>query len=186
MRPAIGNAAAMLAITMLALPALACAPADDEDGGDTAMDDVAAEADAAAEDHAMMPPDTTDMAVWAHLQGSAYQSWGLWPGTTRLYSGEEPHGMLLTTYVNETAGSALGGSLPDGSIVVKENYTPDSTLVAVTVMMKVDGYNPEHADWLFAKYQPDGGVDAFGRAAGCQACHAGAEGGDYLFNTSME
>lgn len=134
-------------------------------------------------------PDTTEAAVWAHLQEEAYRdNWALWPGTEELYAGTEPHGMLLTTYVNETAREALAagtgaGDLPFGSIVVKENYMPDGTYAAATVMYRVEGYNPDHDDWLFAKYNgSEGDVEAFGRPAECQACHQNAEPG-YIYTT---
>lgn len=52
--------------------------------------------------------------------------------------------MLLTTYANTTAYQALQAGqvadLPPGSIIVKENWMPDSTFDAATVMYKVDGY----------------------------------------------
>ncbi len=131
-------------------------------------------------------PDTTAAALWAHLQTAEYQeNWALWPGKGRLYEGTEPHGMLLTTYYDETASDALErgalGDLPSGSILVKENYMPDGTLAAITVMVKRTGYNPDHQDWLFAKYDPSGEAEAFGRVAGCQSCHSAAPSGAYIF-----
>ena len=169
---------------MLGLPMAACQPETDG-SDDTAMDDVAMD-DGMDDGMAHASPDTTDAAVWAHLQEVDYRAnWDLWPGTSELYAGTEPHGMLLTTYANATASAALAddmvNDLPEGSVIVKENYMPDSTFAAATVMMKVDGYNPDHDDWLFAKYQPDGTVDAFGRAQGCQSCHQQAEGGNYIY-----
>jgi hypothetical protein len=150
----------------------------------------------AAEDETTLPappapaapaaaPDTTAEGLWAHLEGEAYRdNWRLWPGTEQLYEGTEPHGMLLTTYANDVAYRALldgqVADLPDGSIIVKENYMPDGTYDAATVMYRVRGYNPDHQDWLFAKYEADGAVDAFGRAPMCQACHEQAETG-YVF-----
>lgn len=130
-------------------------------------------------------PDTTPEGLWAHLDGEAYRdNWRLWPGTEPLYEGTEPHGMLLTTYANDVAQQALldgrVADLPDGSIIVKENYMPDGTYDAATVMYRVRGYNPDHQDWLFAKYDLAGMVDDFGRAPMCQACHEQAETG-YVF-----
>lgn len=164
----------------------ACQP-DASDTTDEAATPDEVDTDAAmATDDATQRPDTTEAAVWNHLQDADYRAnWDLWPDKGELYAGTEPHGMLLTTYANSTASAALaegmGADLPEGSIIVKENYMPDSTFAAATVMMKVDGYNPDHQDWLFAKYQPDGTVDAFGRAQGCQACHQQADGDDYVY-----
>ncbi len=129
--------------------------------------------------------DTTAEGIWAHLREADYQnSWRRWPGTEQLYTGVEPHGMLLTTYVNDLAYDALtngAATMPEGAIIVKENYMPDRTFAAVTTMYKVRGYNPDHQDWFFAKHDPQGVVDVFGRDPMCQACHSSAPGADYLY-----
>ncbi len=142
-----------------------------------------------AEEQAAASPDTTAAAVWAHLTQAGYQqNWPLWPGKGRLYGGQEPHGMLLTTYVNGAAQNAIttkAGSMPAGAIIVKENYMPDSTLAAVTVMYKSRGYNTSHNDWFFVKRLTDGTVEASGRVDGCQACHSARKDNDYLFTSSL-
>ncbi len=140
--------------------------------------------------------DTTGAAIWAHLQSSNYQTeWSLWPGKGRLYTGQVPHGMLLTTHLNSAAlrGLLSGASvMPAGAIIVKENYMPDSTLAAVTTMYKVPGYNPDHADWFFTKHLPSGvletmsnGMDMEGRLSGCQSCHIGKRDNDYIFTSDL-
>ncbi len=51
----------------------------------------------------------------------------MWPGKDAYYPGTEPHGMLLTTYVNELAFDAItqrSGRRPAGAVVVKENSCP--------------------------------------------------------------
>lgn len=160
------------------------------------------ETDSATEDTPAMTaapapaPDTTGAAIWAHLQGSDYQAnWGLWPGKGQFYTGGEPHGMLLTTYMNDAAMEAFNSgatTMPEGAIVVKENYRPDSTLAAVTVMYKRSGYNAEHNDWFFTKHLPDGSLDQMpngmameGRLPGCQNCHQGVRANDYLFTSPL-
>lgn len=165
---------------VFALLAAACA-------GETTPGDDEAEApdtvEPAATDPATAGPDPTAEAVWAHIQEAEYDTWTLWPDKGELYPGTEPHGMLLTTYLNGPAADALAsgaGTMPDGAIVVKDNYAPDSTLAAHTVMYKVDGYDPEHADWFWAKYGADGEVQASGRIASCAECHAQASAEDYL------
>jgi hypothetical protein len=75
--------------------------------------------------------------------------------------------------------------MPVGAIVVKENYTPDSTLAATTVMYKVSGYDPEAGDWFYLKRLADGTVEASGRVAGCQGCHAQRADNDYLFTGAL-
>lgn len=129
-------------------------------------------------------PEPEAEAVWSHLEQADYtESWSLWPGTEALYQGQEPHGALLTTYVNPVANDALAdfsGEMPRGSIIVKENYMPSDELAAVTVMYKAEqGYNPEHGDWFWLKRLADGTVEASGKVEGCQACHGVSEN-DYL------
>lgn len=141
-------------------------------------------------------PDTTGASVWSYLEGVGYRdNWALWPEKGQLYTGQEPHGMLLTSYLNDVALEALkthSGTMPEGAILVKENYMPDSTLAAITVMYKVAGYNPDHADWFFSKHRPDGSVDKApngmaleGHVPGCQNCHVAKKANDYVFTSSL-
>lgn len=113
-----------------------------------------------------------------------YQQWDLWPGKDKLYKGQHPHGAFLTTYVSPLALGAIeakGGTMLDTSFVVKENYTPEKTLAAITVMYKKEGYNPEGGDWFWLKFTPDGSIEAEGKVAGCIGCHKSVEGNDWLF-----
>lgn len=172
---------------LVALVAIGCAkkeeatPAADEAAPEASMPDL---------------PDTTGAAVWAYLEAVGYQdNWALWPDKGELYTGQEPHGMLLTSYLNEAALEALSthaGAMPPGAIVIKENYMPDSTLAAVTVMYKVEGFNPDHNDWYFTKHLPDGSLDKApngmaleGRVPGCQSCHTTKSDNDYIFTGSL-
>jgi len=174
----------LLALTTAALTACGGAEAPQEAEAEPAPAVAAAVAAAA---------DTTGAAIWAHLQESNYQeSWELWPGKGELYEGTQPHGMKLTMYVNDLALNALhagAASLPDGAIVVKENYMPDGMLAAVTTMYKRTGYNPDHADWFFTKHLASGELDQApngmaleGRLPGCQGCHISRAEQDYLFS----
>jgi hypothetical protein len=113
-----------------------------------------------------------------------YQSWALYPGKDKLYTGKHPHGALLTSYVNEIAVKGINkkvGTLADGAIIVKENYMPDKTLGAVTVMYRVKGYNPDAGDWFWAKYKADGSIEKAGKVAGCIGCHTAAISNDWIF-----
>ncbi len=134
-------------------------------------------------------PDTAGAALWTYLQNADYRNnWKLWPGKGKLYMGREPHGALLTTYINETAGTALmdkAGSMPAAAIIVKENYMPDSTLAAITVMYKVPGYDPGNNNWFWAKFGPAGEVQVEGRGQGCIACHGAERANDFVFTGSL-
>lgn len=114
-------------------------------------------------------------ALWNYLQRQDYRrTFRFFPGRGEFYKGAEPHGALLTTYVNSTAEMGLQKTeipLRAGSIIVKENYTPDKELAAVTVMYKVPGYDPRHNDWFWLKRSADGKLEAAGRIDSCIACH---------------
>lgn len=139
--------------------------------------------------------------MWRQIQGDRYQeNWSLFPGKGKLYKGTKPHGMLLTTYVNKTAIQALTSGakeLPRGSMLIKENYMPDKTLAAVTVMKKTgDGKD----DWFWVKYNPDGTIAtmemekdgmkmnmpvAGGKETMCAMCHAASVSGVYNIMTPI-
>lgn len=112
-----------------------------------------------------------------------YRAWELWPEKGRLYKGTEPHGALLTTFVNNAAYFSIKKKkgMSAGSIVVKENYSADKKFAALSVMYKIKGYSPEGGDWFWAKYSPDGKVEASGKVKGCIDCHAKRKNNDYIF-----
>ena len=120
---------------------------------------------------------------------------------TKAYSGQHPHGAVLQNVdtiltVNGVSGPVLvknnyGG---EGASVESVTMNPSKYLVAVTVMFKRPGYDPDNKDWFWAKYLPDGSLDKnpkgmplAGRVAkadppaGCIACHSAAPGGDMVF-----
>lgn len=140
--------------------------------------------------------------LWHQIQGDRYQdNWSLFPGKGKFYKGTEPHGMLLTTYVNKTAAQALTSGakeLPKGSILIKENYMPDKTLAAVTVMEK-SGEGKD--DWFWVKYNPDGTIAtmemekdgmkmnmpvAGGKETMCAMCHAASVSGVHNIMTPLK
>jgi len=139
--------------------------------------------------------------LWEQFQSANYQdNWALFPGKGKLYKGTEPHGMLLTTYVNKTAEQALTSGtkeLPKGSILIKENYMPDKTLAAITVMEKTGDAKD---DWFWVKYNPDGSIAtmekekdgmkmnipvAGGKETMCAMCHAASVGGVHNIMTPI-
>lgn len=129
-----------------------------------------------------------EVRFWNWLQSVQYRNWSPLPGQTAgAIPGESPHGAQLKIYVNRTA-AADPQKLPEGSVLVKESYSQDGgTLMAVTVMYRSKGYDPEHGDWYWAKYEPDGrvsrieGMAVAGRVQMCADCHSSAAGGDFAF-----
>ncbi|NIQ93535.1 MAG: cytochrome P460 family protein [Desulfuromonadales bacterium] len=129
-------------------------------------------------------PKTEGKAVIDYLQGADYQSWQMWPGKEALYKGQHPHGAFLTTYVNKKAAKTLekmSGEFPNGAMIVKENYSPEKKLAAITVMYRVEGYDSSAGDWFWLKYQPDGTVQKEGKVAGCINCHKSVKNNDWVF-----
>src|SRR5574341_1318656 len=115
--------------------------------------------------------------IYKYMMDNKYQSWKMWPGKEALYPPNPPktHGAaFMTTYVNDVALSAIeskAGKMNEDSVIVKENYDANKTLAALTVMFKEDGYDPEHNDWFYAKYAPNGTIQAEGKVKGCIDCH---------------
>ena len=124
-----------------------------------------------------------------HIIGQEpYKKWAVWPGKGKMVKGTEPHGAIITVYVNDIALESIKGAkgMSNNSIVIKENYTPEKKLAAVTVMYKVKGYNPDGGDWFWAKYKPDFDVEAEGKVGMCIGCHTGAKDNDYIFTGKVK
>jgi len=131
---------------------------------------------------------------WSYLANGKhrYDEWGSFPGQSAdIYKGESPHGAFLRLYANKIARTNPD-SLPHGSILIKENYAADkTTLMAVTVMYRVKGYDAKANDWYWIKYQPSGAValtppekgskPISGKFSSCINCHSGAGGDDFSF-----
>lgn len=139
-------------------------------------------------------------AVWTTLTAADLAGEGAI--TTFPYTGQEPHGRVLE-YLEDTVG--IDGR--DAWTIVKRNHIaeelavedvigePRAHLESVTVMVRREaGYDPDHQDWWWAKYNPDGSLQsnpqgralagrvAKGADVGCIACHQAAPGGDYVFS----
>jgi len=130
---------------------------------------------------------TFEDRFWNYLQQANYENWAPLPGTaTDFYPGQSPHGAFLKVYANRGA-AGNPDKLPTGSIIIKENYNEQKQLGAITVMYRGKGYDREHNDWYWVKYNPDGSVAQkngnrlAGRVKGCADCHSGAGGGDFVF-----
>ena len=143
--------------------------------------------------------------LWNYLIGNNYKNWA--PATDQtggLFDGARHHGPYLKMYLNRTA-SGNEASLPEGSIVVMENYRADRSLKNVCVIYRTSGFNPSAQDWFWVAYNADGTVieqrqhtsgkpvdeDSMygeamvskiaGKPASCIACHQAAGGSDWVF-----
>lgn len=141
----------------------------------------------AAED-AEKKEESLDQKLWSYLKKVEYQeNYAPWPGTKdEFFPGKSPHGAHLKVYVNRRVAKDPDDP-PHKSIIVKENYTPEKKLAAVTVMYRVENYDADNKDWYWVKYMPDGTVAKMndmklaGKVKGCINCHSSAKGDDYIF-----
>jgi hypothetical protein len=112
-----------------------------------------------------------------------YTRYEYWPEHEGMRLGQSPHGAFHRIFVNNALITGLPSEdrkAPEGSIIVKENYDIDENLMALTIMAKVPGFDPENGDWFWARYSPDGEILAEGSLMGCITCHAGAAFNDYV------
>ncbi len=133
-------------------------------------------------------PEAGDLRHHILSQNPYKKKFKLWPGKGEQYKGTEPHGSLLTTYVNKRALKSIKKKkgMANNSIIIKENYTPNKKLVAVTVMYKVKGYNPSDGDWYWVKYDENFDVLAEGKVKGCLKCHSTVKDNDYIFTGKVK
>ena len=131
-------------------------------------------------------PKAEGKALWDYMtKESPYQKWEHWPGLPGVYEGKPPHGAFLQVFANDAAMKAAraGGVMPSGAIVVKENIGLDGkTVMAITPMYKLKGYNPEGGDWFWAKYKADGSIAKEGKVGGCIKCHEAVKDTNWIFN----
>ena len=120
-------------------------------------------------------------ALWHYMTGaSPYKEWGFWPDHQGMQPGRAPHGPFHKVYVNEKALNSLEPPVQYGAIQVKESFNKAKELKTITVMYKVNGYNPEKGDWFWAQYTPDGKVKSSGRPRGCISCHGIRAKNDFI------
>ncbi len=174
---------------VLGLVALGGCSAGEEGAGEEAGGEAeVSEGEPGAEGQTALPEATAE-AVWAYLEAADYQAnWTVWPGKGEKYEGTEPHGALLTTYLNPAAAAALDamqGAMPAGAIIVKENFMPDGMYGAATVMYKAEGSDPDNHDWWWMKRLPDGTVEFSGSGGPCAGCHSGVAENDYIFTAPL-
>ena len=131
-----------------------------------------------------------DERLWKYLESVCYDQWSPAGDNGDFRESSAPHGALVKTYMNRVA-AGNASNLPQGSMIIKENFSPDKKLMAITLMYKSNGFNPEAGDWYWAKFMPNGKVAQMdspmgkmaisGRAKGCIECHGDADGDDFVF-----
>jgi hypothetical protein len=111
------------------------------------------------------------------------KEFSLWPGKGEKFEGAEPHGKLSTIYVNDITLESIKNlkGMANNSLIVKENYAPNNQLVAISVMYKVKGYNPDGGDWFWVQYNAKFKILEEGKVKACMDCHGTARENDYIF-----
>lgn len=129
-------------------------------------------------------PEATGQAVADFItKTSPYEKWSLVPGTTPFRAGKSPHGALQNVYANDIAMKAFAAGtlpMPDGSIIVKDNFNAEKQRVGLTIMYKKAGFNPEGHDYFWLRLDADKKPVMEGKLASCAGCHAQASATDLL------
>ena len=122
--------------------------------------------------------------LWSEIQDM--ESWQQYDGWEGIIPSNSVHGDFVQIWLNEAANNALtsGSDLPDGAIIAKQTFNDadGNALKDITVMQKMEGFNPEGNGWFWAQYLEDGTVQNEGSPAMCTGCHAA--GDDYVLFTS--
>jgi len=166
--------------------AIGCTGAQDEDDAGTEVPEVPP---AEPEPVQTGLPEPNGSQVYSYItEENSYRNWDLWPLREERYASVSVHGPLLTTYVSDNALPAIenrAGALPYGSMVVRESYDQEGELREIGVRYKVEDYDPEHNDWFWAAYTPEGEVIVEGRVESCQDCHSVEAANDYIYTSYL-
>ncbi len=127
-------------------------------------------------------PGPDGAALWKYItETDPYTKWGQWSDFKGVQKSRSPHGPYVRVYVNKIGLEMTGPPAPYGMIEVKEALTKDEKIRNITVQYKVvQGYNPKGGDWFWAKFSPQGRIDASGKVGGCIRCHRGSGDNDFI------
>ncbi|MCB9680198.1 MAG: cytochrome P460 family protein [Alphaproteobacteria bacterium] len=113
--------------------------------------------------------DLWDDAVGAYPGWSQRGAWTTTPVPSQSHAGDH----VVAWYDDAMIAWDLQGTAPDGATAVKVHYDSATATEpkAYTVMTKVDGFDAEHGDWFWARYEADGSVTVAGSVGACTGCH---------------
>lgn len=141
-----------------------------------------------------LPPLTsgeiTGKSLWQRItKEEKYTKYQQWPDLTGIVPGQTPHGITQRIFIHPLLFNAVpiqNKKAPYGSILVKENYNSQGEFTAITVMAKIEKYDPDNGDWFWAHFNPDGTVNMEGNVKGCLECHTGIKANDYIFTKQLD
>ncbi len=178
-------------VLIMAFSAIGCSDTS-EDTDDVGPDTEVSETSPEDEEKDSEPvvsdlPDTNGEDVYAYItEENNYRNWDTWPLKDEIYASTSIHGPLLSTYVSDNAVPAIrnrGGELPYGSLIVRESYDAEGELREIGVRYKAAGYDPEHNDWFWAAYKPEGEIIIEGMVESCLDCHSIEAKNDYIYTS---
>lgn len=113
-----------------------------------------------------------------------YRSWKTPDWVEGYNESVHPLPKYVKYYVNDKGMSDIDNP-PDGSVFVKEQFDENKKFIGLTVMKKIDGYDPENSDWYWAIADTKSRVTNAGRlnsawTSNCIDCHKRGDGGDDL------
>jgi hypothetical protein len=106
------------------------------------------------------------------LRAADYQGWQRAPGYPDRRVSSAPHGDQVEIFVNDVVAQALAGgqeldAWPLGSIIAKDGYDDDGTLVLIAAMEKLED------GWYWAEWDADTDESIYsGKPSTCIDCHA--------------
>lgn len=126
---------------------------------------------------------TPELLYAAITEDDPYSSWESWPGYEGKHTGFSQHGDDHIIYINEIIADALpleSAEIPVGGIIVKENFSDAEGLIALTVMVKLEGFDEESGNWYWGKFTLQDGEKVCGKIEDCISCHVSMKQNDYL------
>jgi hypothetical protein len=123
-----------------------------------------------------------------------FEDWRSWWKVNQAPLVSEGHSNShVDVYVDDLAKETyltMSAPFPECARIVKAKYTDASAteVEVLGIMVKMpEGYDPDHNDWWYARYDPTGKKAlAQGKTIfECRACHQQASGTDYLFSEEV-
>jgi len=152
-------------------------------------------------DEGTSPPGgiSTDAQLFTFVtQIQPFSAYTLFPRADSVASGtlngSNAHQPMVRVSMNAKAFGALqndtlpaGATFPDSSIIIKQIISNNQTILYALIYK--DRSNPLAGNgWLWAEYQPDGGVmfSIMNRGSSCTGCHAREQGPQHDFVRTFE
>src|SRR5262245_21195691 len=131
-------------------------------------------------------------SLWLQIAGR--DGWPAFAGYDGFFENGAPHGAFGRLFVN-TIAAEDPTALPIGSVIVKHDYVDqdEGALDSITMIARIDNFNPEAGDWFWARFELDGSLSTdddgrplagkigMGGEMGCIPCHQSAPGADFVF-----